>query len=129
MVELELELTVLPTRHLPASERLGLGCPGKWGRLVVSHNEAGVGPWNGTRVRGLTPLTKPGSGPASWFRTTSPSEQIRKGPLLWNSHCRAMGKEHRKSSWGPQGPTTSYSAKPMVDLAGSLEGVSESPLL
>ena len=92
----ELELTVLPTPHFPASERLGLGCPGKWGRLVVSHTEAGVGPWNGTRMRGLTPLTKPGSEPASWFRTTSPSEKIRKGPLLWNSHCRAMGSEHRK---------------------------------
>ena len=96
VVELEPELTVLPNPHFPASERLRLGCPGKWGRLVVSRTEAGVGPWNGARMHGLTPLTKPGSGPASWFRTTSHSEQIRKGLLLWNSHCRAMGREHRK---------------------------------
>ena len=95
MVQLELDLIVRPTPHFPPSERLRLVYAGKCGRLVVSHTEAGVGPWNDTRT---TLLTKPGLGPVSWFRTASPSEQIHKRSLLWNFHCRAMGREHRKWS-------------------------------
>lgn len=71
VVELGLEPAVLPTFHLTAGERLRLGCPEELGRLVNGFTEAGVGqrsPWKGTRVQGLTPLTKPSPGPACWFR-------------------------------------------------------------
>ena len=56
-MELELELIVGSTPHFPPSERLRLVYAGKCGRIVVSHTEAGVGPWNDTRT---TLLTKPG---------------------------------------------------------------------
>lgn len=44
MVELGLDMTVLPTSHLTAGERLRRGHPEKWGRLVSGFTEAGLGP-------------------------------------------------------------------------------------
>ena len=139
VVELRLELTGLPTPpHLPAGERLRLGCPGTWGRLVIGHTEAGVGPavsleWHKAAL--------PDPTHQAWLRTCllgQSHQPLRVGlqrttalefPLQSHGEGSTGSGQRGWSNWGPQGPATSSSAKPKGTLAGSLVGASESPLL